>query len=107
MTDIVNEHVAERVKYFRKLRADALAVADELRDRMRTAGTANISRDEIATLLQPTQLTEQLAYGLDEAMAALNFYAADETWTEVPEKTFAAFDRGRTAKVALARINPV
>jgi hypothetical protein len=48
-----------------------------------------------------------LAYGLDEAMRALNVYADQAFWTEVPEKTFAASDLGTRAKVALARIDPV
>ena len=107
MTDIVDGYVAERAKYYRQLASEAKAVFDGKRDELRDTGKVVLSRDELYAVNGPNQVFSELAYGLDEAVAALKFYANENTWTEVPAKTFAADDRGLKAKVALARINPV
>ena len=106
MTDIIDEHVAERAKYFRKLHAESQAVYQAKREG-NPHGPYQFTKDELFTLLAPTQVFFELAYGLDEAMAALKFYGNENTWTEVPAKTFAADDRGMKARVAMARINPI
>lgn len=107
MTDIVNEHVASRAAYFRKVYAEAAALIESKKEQMREKGFITLDRDELNVLRIPNQVYFECAYSLDEAMAALDFYAEDTTWTEVPAKTFAAEDRGQKARVALARINPV
>ena len=106
MTDIVDEHVNERAKYFRKLHAESQAVYAAKREG-NPYGPYSFTKDELLTLLAPTQVFFELAYGLDEAMAALKFYGNADTWKEVPDHTYAAQDVGLKARVALARINPI
>jgi hypothetical protein len=104
--EVVDGFVNSQLQYFKKLKAEAEALRESFREELRS-GTVTLSRDELNTLLMPNQVASELAYGLDEAMAALKFYANENTWTEVPAKTFAADDRGLKARVALARINPI
>lgn len=107
MTTVVDEYVNERLAYYKKVKAEADALISVKRGQLLANGKAELTRDELNTLLIPNQVAQEVAYGLDEAMAALKFYANENTWTEVPAKTFAADDRGLKARVALARINPI
>lgn len=107
MTEVTDEFVSERLKYFKKLKAEADALIETKREELKNGGNVVLDREELNILRLPNQVMQELAYGLDEAMAALKFYANENTWTEVPAKTFAADDRGLKARVALARINPV
>lgn len=106
MTDIVDEHVSSRAAYFRKLHAEAQAVYAAKREG-NPYGPYSFTKDELMTMLLPNQVFFELAYGLDEAMAALKFYGNADTWKEVPDHTYAAQDVGLKARVAMARINPV
>ena len=106
MTDIVDEHVSSRAAYFRKLHAEAQAVYAAKREG-NPHGPYTFTKDELFALLAPNQVFFELAYGLDEAMAALKFYGNADTWKEVPDHTYAAQDVGLKARVAMARINPV
>lgn len=103
---VVDGYVSARLKYFKKLKAEAEALV-ETKFNENKGGPYTLTRDEVNILRLPNQVMSELAYGLDEAMAALKFYALESTWTEVPDKTFAADDRGLKARVALARIDPV
>jgi len=107
MTEVTDEFVSERLKYFKKLKAEADALIETKREELKNGGNVVLDREELNILRLPNQVMQELAYGLDEAMAALKFYANENTWTEVPAKTFAADDRGLKARIALARINPV
>lgn len=107
MTAIVDEFVSERAAYFKKLKAEADALYESKREELRTTGSVKLSRDELNVLRIPNQVFAELAYGLDEAMAALKFYGSADTWKEVPDHTYAAQDVGLKARVAMARINPV
>lgn len=62
---------------------------------------------EKGNVLMAWQVVQELALGLDEAVVALDYYAADATWVEVPPNTPAAADLGQRAKLALFRIDPV
>lgn len=113
MTDIVDGYVAERAKYFREQYAKAQEALNWLRQASRPDP---VTRKVEPVIIEPAlyetftalpQTFFELAYGLDEAVAALNFYASPDTWKEVPDHTFAAQDVGLKARVALARINPV
>jgi hypothetical protein len=104
---VLDPHVSSRMAYFRKLKSDAETLYESKREELRKTGSVELTADELNILRYPNQVTQELAYGLDEAMAALKFYADETTWTEVPAKTFAAEDKGLKARVALARINPV
>lgn len=106
MTEVVDEYVSERLKYFKKVKAEADALVDAKRSG-NPYGPYQFTRDELNTLRVPNQVMQELAYGLDEAMTALKFYANADTWKEVPDHTYAAQDVGLKARVALARINPV
>lgn len=107
MTQVVDEYVNERLAYFKKLKAEADALVADKRARLRVGEAITLSKDELAVVALPNQVMQELAYGLDEAMAALKFYASADTWKEVPDHTYAAQDVGLKARVALARINPV
>ena len=106
MTEVMDEYVAERLKYFKKIKAEADALVEAKREG-NPYGPYQFTRDELAVLRMPLQVMQELAYGLDEGMAALKFYANADTWKEVPDHTYAAQDVGMKARVALARINPV
>lgn len=106
-TEVVDEYVSERLKYFKKLKAEADALIADKRSRLRLGEAITLSKEELAIVALPNQVMQELAYGLDEAMAALKFYASADTWKEVPDHTYAAQDVGMKARVALARINPV
>lgn len=106
MTEVVDDHVASRLAYFKKVKAEADALVDAKRSGNQY-GPYQFTRDELNTLRIPNQVFSELAYGLDEAMAALKFYATADTWKEVPDHTYAAQDVGLKARVALSRINPV
>ena len=103
----MNKCVNERLAYYKKLKAEADALVADKRARMRLGEPITLSRDELNVLLIPNQVAQELAYGLDEAMAALKFYASADTWKEVPAHTYAAQDVGLRARVAIARINPI
>lgn len=107
MTDITDEYVAERAKYYRQLHAAAAQLQESKREELRTTGKVVLSRDELFTLTAPNQVFFELAYGLDEACAALKFYGNPNSWKEVPAEFQVAKDAGLKARVALARINPV
>lgn len=107
MTEIVNEHVAARYEYAKKRIAEAQETLDAMKLASISGTPSVIPREAYLTLLTAFGVVRELAYGLDEAMDALNYYSADATWTEVPQHTYAAQDRGQRARVALARINPV
>ncbi len=102
-----NPFVAARAEYFKKLYKAAKDLADAKRSELVHNGSTTLNKDELNTLLISDQVFGDLAYGLDEAMKALSFYANPDTWKEVPEHTYAAQDLGMKAKVALARIDPV
>lgn len=106
-TEVVDEYVSERLKYFKKLKAEADALVEQKRSLLRVGEAITLTKDELNVLRLPNQVMQELAYGLDEAMAALKFYASADTWKEVPDHTYAAQDVGMKARVALARINPV
>lgn len=107
MSDVIDPYVNSRLIIYRKLKAQADALVAKKRAEMATTGSATVTKDDLNTLVVPHQVVNEIAFGLDEAVAALNFYAAPSTWAAVPEKTLAADDLGTKAKVALARINPV
>jgi len=105
--EAVNPYVNARLQYFRKLMQEAQPALEWLREATRKGETVTLERALYEALALPVQEFRNLAYGLDEAMAALSYYANEETWREVPEKTSAAEDRGTRARVAMARIDPV
>lgn len=105
-TEAVNPYVNGRLLYFRKLMTEAQPALDWLRDTVRTGEPVKLERALYDQLVLPLQEFRNLAWGLDEAMTALSFYANEDTWREVPPKTSAAEDRGMKARVALVRIDP-
>lgn len=107
MTDIVDPYVASRAKLYRQWKAKQDSIFQAKLDELRDTGVATLSREDLYAIFKPNEVFYDVAYGLDEAVAALQFYSNPSTWEEVPAKTLAADDRGQKAAVALARINPV
>lgn len=107
MTEVTDEYVASRYEYAKKRIGEAQDVLDAMKLASISGTPSIVPRDAYLTLLSAFGAVREIAYGLDEAMAVLKEYADPQFWTEVPEKTYAASDRGQKARVALARINPV
>lgn len=105
--DVVNEYPAERLASFRSQIDEATATIKKMRVEAYEGHPTRITLDELTAIEGAFNDVRSLAYALDEAMTTLHYYAAEATWTEVPQNTPAATDRGTKARVALARINPV
>jgi hypothetical protein len=105
-------YVSARVQYAKKCIKEAEVLLKELRDGVKdedgnTVKPGVITRSEYGTVAVAFQVLNELAYGLDAAMKALNIYADTAFWTTVPEHTYAASDLGTKARVALATVDPV
>lgn len=105
-------YVSARVQYAKKCIKEAEVLLKELRDGIKDEDgnivkSGVITRTEYGTVAIAFQVLNELAYGLDAAMKALNIYADTAFWTTVPEHTYAASDLGTKARVALATVDPV